>query len=381
MARNTNGKGFSLKDELFNEKKVAYLGGLFAGECTEFNQRLFVETTMEDMLDLELKQRVVCITKALEQQLPSDFKKAALMIVQALPEPLSLTKTDDDFGSFIFAPLGEYVVRNGLTEEHLETSLATLREITMRFSMEDAIRYFLNEFEAETMKELGNWVDDENYHVRRLVSEGTRPLLPWSGRISLEVTAPVPFLDTLHADGTRYVTRSVANHMNDIAKIEPDLVVASLHSWRKQGRQEEKELDWMTRHSLRTLLKQGHAEALEMLGYHTDPRVEVERFSVSKSSQKIVPGDTLNFSFEITAQHDEKLMVDYMIDFVKANGKTKPKVFKIKKVDLKKGETISVEKKHRFVKDATTFTFYPGKHTLTLQINGKKMGVATFEVT
>ena len=140
MARNTNGKGFSLKDNLFNKKKVQYLAELFSGADATFKGKKFVDEVMEDMLDLELKQRVVCITKALESQLPDNFKEACKIIVAALPAPLDPSNTDDDLGEFIYAPLGEYVVRNGLSKKHLKTSLRTLREITMRFSMEDAIR-------------------------------------------------------------------------------------------------------------------------------------------------------------------------------------------------------------------------------------------------
>jgi 3-methyladenine DNA glycosylase AlkC len=378
MARNTNGKGFSLKDELFNKKKVEYLGCLFAEVETSFNTKLFVEDVMKSLLSLELKQRIVCITKSLEQQLPKDFKKACLIITKALPPELDPTNTDDDFGDFIFAPLGEYVVRNGMKKELLDTSFATLKEITKRFSMEDAIRYFINAFPEETMQEFALWVHDDHYHVRRLVSEGTRPMLPWSGRINVEILAPIPYLDILHADSTRYVTRSVANHMNDIAKIKPDLVVTTLKQWKKEKKQGEKELDWMIRHSLRTLVKQGNKGALELLGYNTDPKIIVSTIAVKSGDIKL--GESLEFSFSIIAQRDEKLMIDYVIDFVKANGETKPKVFKLKKVFMYKGETISVTKKHRFLADATTFKHYAGKHTVKLQINGNQQAVVPFKL-
>jgi len=380
MARNTNGKGFSLKDHLFNEQKVRGLGDRFAAVDVNFNAEIFVEKVMTTLPVLELKQRVVCITEGLEAQLPKDFKKASKIIIKALPPPLDPTKTDDDFGDFIFAPLGEYVVRNGLRKNNVATSLATLQEITQRFSMEDSIRYFINTFEEDTLQELESWIGHTSYHVRRLVSEGTRPLLPWSGRLNIPVSVPLPFLDALHADGTRYVTRSIANHMNDIAKIESDLVVQTLLRWKKEEKQDVMELDWMTRHSLRTLLKQGHSGALELLGYHTKPKITVEQFSLSSDSKKIVPGDPLTFSFTVTAQKNEKLMIDYVIDFVKANGQTKPKVFKLKKIDIQKGECVEISKNHRLLANATTFTLYPGKHRLTLQINGVQHESLDFEI-
>lgn len=380
MARNENGKGFSLKDHLFNKEKVVYLGGLFAQVDSNFNTKVFQREVMKELPHLELKQRIVCIAKALESQLPKDFKKATKIIIQALPEPLSPDKTDNDFGDFIFAPLGEYIVRNGLSKKHLHLSLTALQEITQRFSMEDAIRYFLNAYEHETVQELVRWTKHPNYHVRRLVSEGTRPLLPWSGRIAMKAEDALPLLDALYADSTRFVTRSVANHMNDIAKQNPKLVVATLRRWKKEGKQDSSELNWMISHSLRTLVKQGNSEALALLGYHHTPEITVTKFAVAPSSKEISPGEVLEFSFVIKARKDEKLMVDYAIDFVKANGKTAPKVFKIKKLSVQEGQQYTIVKRHRFVKDATTLTFYPGRHTVTLQINGKLFDSQSFTI-
>ena len=185
MARNEQGKGVSLKDELFNKKKVQQLATQFAAADPDFDASLFVRTVMQTLLSCELKERIGCIADALARQLPEDFKKAATVIVAALPPPLDPTKTDNDFGDFIYAPLGEYVARHGNTADHVQLALQTLREITQRFSMEDAIRTFLQSYPRETMEVLRSWVIDEQYHVRRLVSEGTRPRLPWSTRLDL----------------------------------------------------------------------------------------------------------------------------------------------------------------------------------------------------
>ncbi len=378
MARNTNGSGFSLKDELFNKKKVVWLAAHFKAADASFDDKAFVSAVMKKLTKLELKERIVWIAKVLEDQLDKDFKVAAKQIKSALPNELDPAKTDDDFGDFIIAPLGEFVVRNGLSKKNLKVSLSTLKELTKRFSMEDAIRYFINEFPDETMAELRKWVNDKNYHVRRLVSEGTRPLLPWSGRISIDQSVTLPLLDKLHADQTRYVTRSVANHLNDIAKSDPSRVVETLKRWKKAEEQDEKELDWMIRHSLRTLVKQGHAKALKMLGYRVDPKVKVTGLKWAPAS--LAPGETLEFYFKLEASTDEKLMIDYVVDFVKANGQTKPKVHKLKQLQLKKGEVVTVSKKHSFRKNASTITYYPGVHTVTLQINGKLFESFTFDL-
>lgn len=371
-------RGFSLKDQLFNQEKVRYLGGLFAS--AQFDAEMFEAKVMENLLDLELTPRITLIATVFESFLPEDFSLAAMAIEEAIPAPLDPDKIDDDFGDFIFAPLGEYVVRNGLDAVHLPTSLPLLRELTKRFSVEFSIRHFLNAWPEETMTAMQEWVKDENYHVRRLVSEGTRPTLPWGKKIGLEVTDPLPFLNILHADQTRFVTRSVANHMNDISKKQPELVVETLKKWRDEGSQDAAEMDWMTRHSLRTLVKKGHTGALEMLGFHENPSITVSEIALSPSND-ITIGEVGTFAFEITAKRDENLLIDYAIDFVKKNGSTAPKVFKLKKLSLKKGETVKIEKKHRFLKGSTTFTHYPGDHRFNLQINGTIMANHDFTLS
>lgn len=378
MAKQTQTSGFSLKDQLFNKERVQYLANQFGQSDPQFDVTGFVRTTMSRLTDLELKERIVHIAETLERYLAPEYPTAAKQITKALPPPLDPTKTDDDFGDFIFAPLGEYVVRNGLSKKHVPLSLRTLKQVTMRFSMEDAIRAFINEHSDATLGQLEKWSTDKNYHVRRLVSEGTRPKLPWSKRLTIEVTAPMALLDTLHSDNTRYVTRSVSNHLNDIAKSHPDLVIKTLKSWHKQGDQDEREMQWMTSHALRTLVKQGHTDALRLLGYRPNPKIQVQGFELKLT--KLKPGDSIDLSFELTADRDEALMIDYVIDFVKANGTLSPKVHKLKKLKLKKGESATVTQRHTLRANATTYTLYPGTHHVTLQINGKAFGKLDFEL-
>jgi 3-methyladenine DNA glycosylase AlkC len=373
-------KKFSLKDHLFNRKKIEYLAGLFVVADKQFKEKEFVEEVMTKLLKLELKERIVWIAEVLERYLPQDFSVASKVIVKALPVELDSSNTDDDFGDFIFAPLGEFVVRNGLSKKHLNDSFFVLHELTRRFSMEDAMRAFINTFPNETLKVYARWAKDKNYHVRRLVSESTRPLLPWSRRISLTTTDTLLLLENLYTDKTRYVTRSVSNHLNDIAKKEPKLVVKTLEKWKKEGRQLDAELAWMTKHALRTLVKDGNKDALSLLGYANEVHADVQNFSLDSHSKKIAKNGHLSFLFTLNAQADEDLLIDYVIDFVKKGGGVKPKVFKLKKVSLKKGEMLKVSKKHRFIEDATTYTLYSGLHTLTLQINGKKCRTCTFEI-
>lgn len=370
--------GSSLKDALFNLKRVTYLADLFCAVDSNFNKKKFVAEAVKKFPELELKARIVWITEVLERYLPSDASVAMTLIVLALPLPLDSTKSDDDFGEFILAPLGEYVVRNGLAKKYLKQSFMTLREITMRFSMEDAMRSFLNLFPDETLAHYDIWVNDSNYHVRRLVSESTRPLLPWSRRLTLDYHVPIAYLDMLYSDKTRYVTRSVANHLNDISKKDPVLVIATLERWRLEGKQTDTEITWIIKHALRTLIKQGNREALALIGFKTNVSVTVSDFTIATTQLR--RGDMLTLSFTVSAPKPTKLLIDYVIDFVKANGQTKPKVFKLKQLTIEPRESYAVQKSHHLKADATTFTLYPGLHTISLQINGMVVATEHFQI-
>lgn len=369
---------FSLKDHLFNADRVQFLAKQFYAADRRFDADRFTNSVMKRLKEFELKQRIVHIAEVLERFLADDFQLAARQIIAALPAELDPTKNDDDFGDFIMAPLGEFVVRRGMATRHVAMSLRTLKEITKRFSMEDALRAFINAHPEKTLCALDKWSTDRNYHVRRLVSESTRPRLPWSGRLNIDHRVPLPLLEKLHSDPTRYVTRSVANHLNDIAKVDPGLVLETLVRWRKAGRQNPAELEWMCQHALRTLIKQGHPQTMKFIGVRTSPKVVVSPIELSQVT--IAPGQSIEFTVTITALRDESLVVDYVIDFVKASGSHSPKVFKAKKLQLQRGQSITISKRHPLRADATTYKIFPGTHRLTIQINGRAWSSATFDL-
>ena len=109
------------------------------------------------------------------------------------------------------------------------------------------------------------WSKSDHYHFRRLASEGTRASLPWGIKINLDYKKPIEILDGLYYDNTRFVTRSVANHMNDISKKDASLVLDILKKWKDSKKQNKKEMDFIISHSLRTLVKDGNKEALDFL--------------------------------------------------------------------------------------------------------------------
>jgi len=368
---------FSLKDQLFNPKKVRYFTDLISASYPAFDGDVFLKEVLDEFPHLELKQRISHMTKVLKKHLPADYLKALEILLKALPPALDPDKTDDDFGDFILAPFADFVAQYGCHELYFEASIKALKQMTMCFSVEDAIRYFINAFPKKMHGVMMDLSQSSNYHQRRLASEGSRLRLPWCQNIPWSAADVVPILDQLYSDKTRYVTRSVANSLNDISKIDPDCVFQTLARWEKEGGQTQKEMKFIKRHALRTLLKKGNSKALALFGF-TDP-THVELLDLACDAQ-VKKGTSLSFSFKLSTKDSSlgRLRVEYAIHFLKANGKHSDKVFKIKEVDTDQVQ-LEFSKMHSF-KSMTTRRHYQGHHQLGVIVNGKELGRADFNL-
>ena len=366
----------------FNPQMITVMGTHFQRVAPTFDKQRFVDSAITGLDELELKQRATHIRKALEETLPADFTRACKLMVNALHPAsdidLSGTVMDEDgIRGWAIMPMAEYVSEHGLDD--FETSLETLRELTTRFSAEFAIRFFFISNTQHTLTHLERWTRDENYHVRRLASEGSRPRLPWALRLPEFVADPTPvvaLLEVLKDDPEEYVRRSVANNLNDIAKDHPDLVADIARRWLKNASPARKKL---VKHACRTLIKQGHAKTLEAFGY-SEPILSVGEITLKSSTVEL--GSHLEFEVSITsdAPSNQPLIIDYVIHHQKANGTTSPKVFKWKTLDLPAGKSLTISKKHT-LKPITTRVYYAGQHQVEIQINGKSFGKADFDLT
>jgi len=364
---NENTEKFSLKDELYNPKKVHKIASEIKSVYADFAQEAFEKEVLTKFPELELKERMYHIRDMFKKYLPDEYVEACTILLEALPEELDPKKSDDDFGDFIYAPYSEFVVGYGCCEEHLDFSLQALRAMTKRFSVEFTIREFINQFPKETLVMLEKCSLSKNYHERRLSSEGLRPRLPWAKKLTLNYHEASIYLDNLFYDNTRYVTRSVANHLNDIAKIDASFVIETLKRWKNTGKQEATEMSYITSHALRTLVKDGNEDALALLGYVKNPDINVGDMACNTT---ISVGEALNFEVQIEAKEDVLLMVDYIMHFQTKVGKLSPKVHKLKKLSLKKDEKTILKKKHPFKANMSTRTLYAGEHKVEIQING-----------
>lgn len=379
MARGPDGKGggtgFSLADQLFNARTVGQLGREY-GVLPGFDGGAFTRQALAGLPGRGLLERLDWLADCIAARLPQDFHAMAEAVETAMPPALDPSRQDDDFGQFIHAVPGILAVRHGL-EDHRDRALDLLYQATQRFSMEFYIRPFLNRWPEPTLERLRSWVQDDNYHVRRLVSEGTRPRLPWARNITLDPLVPLEFLDQLHGDPTRYVTRSVANHLNDISKVAPDAVTGRLADWAANGQQDARELAWMTRHALRTAIKRGEPGALALLGYGDAMNMAV---SLDVETPQVRVGDRLDFGVTLTAREDTPVLVDYRIQFARPSGRAGEKVFKLGKARVPAGEVVALRTSHLIKGDATTFRWHSGAHKLVVQVNGRDRAEATFQV-
>lgn len=379
MARGPDGagqtQGFSLKDQLFNADTIADLARDFA-VLPGFDTARFEREAVAGLEGRGLLERLDWLADCVERQLPAGFPAMADALEAAMPPILDPKKTDNDFGRFIHAVPGILAVRHGL-EHHRDRALDLIEAATQRFSMEFYIRPFLNRWPEETLARLQRWARHPNYHVRRLVSEGTRPRLPWAANITIDPLVPLRLLDVLHADPTRYVTRSVANHMNALSKITPEKVVDTLREWRKAQVQRPNELDWMTRHALRTAVKRGEAGALALLGYAQDRPMEV---SLDLGPDPVAIGAAMQISVTLRSPQDLPVLVDYRLRFHRPDGRSGEKVFKLKEARLRAGQPVTLTKSHRLKGDATTFTLHPGPHRVTVQVNGQDRAEGMIEL-
>jgi 3-methyladenine DNA glycosylase AlkC len=361
---------------LFNGEVVRAMAGDLHRAHAPFRERAFVDACMKGLADLELTERAWHIAEAMHRHLPRPFPAAAEVLLASLGPEL---RQSDTFGlsPLRYMPHVFFVQKYGLDD--FEPAMQLQYELTKRFSAESSIRAFLVKYPDETYARLVEWARDESVHVRRLVSEGTRPRLPWAPRLRAFQEDPRPviaLLELLKDDPARYVQRSVANNLNDIGKDHPELAVEVCDRWSTGGSAGQA---WIVRHALRSLVKKGHRGALQTMGAGGKPQVSVSDVRLAPRSVRV--GGALRFSFEIasTGKRPQELLIDYAVHFVKANGATRPKVFKLRRIVLPPAGRVELGGKISFA-EMTTRRHHPGRHRIELLVIGIARPLAAFDV-
>lgn len=357
--------------EMFNAAAVNWMAGILSPILTGFDAKIWADRVSAGLAPLELTERVTHIAACLADVLPSDYPTALHNIETALGPPAAGGTADS--GSFRVLPLLRHVSGHGLA--YPELAVPALGRLTRHFSAEFDIRPFLAQHTTLTLEYMQRWTGDPDPRIRRLASEGSRPRLPWGMRLQAFVADPsptLPILTALRDDPDPVIRRSVANHLNDIAKDHPQRVVALAKDWMDDATTERRAL---LRHALRTLVKQGDQGALAVLGFDTHAPVTLAAFALDRDTVQF--GGGLRLAGTLIALEDAKLSIDYAIHHRKADGSLVPKIFKLTTKAVKAGERITLDKAHA-IRPITTRRYYPGLHRVELLVNGHSVGSADF---
>lgn len=357
---------------VYGEPFLREFGDKVSSAWSGFEAARFVEEVMNgDWEQLELKQRMRKISVTLGRHLPASYPEAL--------EMLYIIESECSGFPYLFFP--DFVEVHGQGEEHWQLSMEALERFTVRSSAEFAVRPFLLREPDKMLRQMMTWASHPNEHVRRLASEGSRPRLPWGQALPMFKKDPaplLPLLELLKADPSLYVRNSVANHLNDIAKDHPELVIHTAKSWIGS----HPDTDWIVRHGCRTLIRKADPQVLEIFGYAQEdeqPLAERAAIEAVPGTAEIGGSNELRYELRIRSGEPVRLRIEYGIDFVKARGQTSRKLFLLSDKTVAGGSLISGSRMHSW-KDLTTRKHYPGEHRISLLVNGKETACTIVDV-
>ena len=338
----------------------------------------FVKDATRGLHSLELLDRGRHIASALAKHLPPSYPDAVAVLLRSLgPEHGSDELIGAGMAPFFYLPHTLFVAERGL--DHFEVSMRAQYELTKRFSAESSIRPYIARYPERTFDQLRRWSTDANPHVRRLVSEGTRLRLPWAARVPWLDEHPeqvFALLDALKDDPASLVRRSVANNLNDLGKVHPELLMRTCQVWLRGSTQQRRNL---IEHALRSAVKRSEAGALRLLGYGQKPAIAIE--DVRMLPRRVTIGGRVSIAFILRSRSRSRqsLLVDLAVHFVKTKGRPSPKVFKLKRVDVNAGGRIAFSTTVSLAVH-TTRKPQPGKHVVDVVVNGMPTAIGHFHV-
>lgn len=353
--------------EIFNAQRLQHIADEMSAVYPAFKAKAFLKHAQEGLAELSVMQRMARVSESLHAVLPLDYEDSLHVLRELAPRLNS---------GFVSMSLPHYVASYGA--HAFDTSMDALKYFTTFGSSEFAIRYFLRSDLERSLERMHDWTRDDNHHVRRLASEGSRPRLPWSFRLEAMQANPklaAGILDRLKADESLYVRKSVANHLNDVTKVHPEWVLDTIEGWSL----ENKHTAWIAKHALRSLIKQGDLRALTVIGAGAKAEVELLDVRVEPAVVRLGEAITLSFTVKSMVAHEQRLVIDYAIEYVKANGGVSRKVFKLKTLGLA-GFGTEVVRRNQVIKDFTTRKHFAGRHGVQVMVNGEVLGSAAFEV-
>jgi 3-methyladenine DNA glycosylase AlkC len=363
----------------FSPALVRRLAADLARAHPRFPAPRFVKLASAGLARLELLDRGRHIARALAASLPPSYPEAVDVLLRSLgPEHGTDELLGVGMAPFFYYPHTLFVAERGL--QHFDLSMRAQYELTKRFSAEGSIRPYIAADPERTLAVLRKWTRDRNAHVRRLVSEGTRLRLPWAGRVPWLDAHPervLELLEVLKDDPSTMVRRSVANNLNDLGKLHPDLLTRTCAAWLRGATPERRAL---VEHALRSAVKRGSADALRLLGFGKAPSLSLEKVSFEPVRVAIGGHVSMGFSLRSRSRQPQELLVDVAVHFVKARGRAAAKVFKIGRISLAPGARAAFKARFSLAVH-TTRKPRPGTHRVDVLVNGRATPAGSFEVT
>jgi 3-methyladenine DNA glycosylase AlkC len=344
---------------MINAGSVSALAGGLAAAWAAFPRDRFVTRALAGLDGQELKDRVRHVSAALHDALPLPYPRAA-GIVRECASAVVL----DMWSGW---PATDHTAVHGI--DHLDAAMDTLAALTPYSSGEFAVRPYLERYRDGALKRMHGWAESPDEHLRRLASEGSRPRLPWATRVSWLMTPgpTLPLLDRLRDDPSPYVRRSVANHVNDLAKDHPEVALGLLARWRSDG---GSHVEQVLRHAVRGLLRAGHPEALALVGA-TPGSGAVDALELAADT--VAVGEKLVFTVKVTADAAGPLVLKYA---VRRPGSRR--VFHLGQREADQaGAAFTLRRSHSF-RPVTTRAEPPGPRELDVLVNGRVAASAFF---
>lgn len=364
----------SLLKDIYSPAFYDRLSDVLLQTVPAFDKKKFTAQIFDqDFERKELKARMKHTAQVLHGFLPNDYGQTVDLLFEIITG-LRKNRIGEDGLAFMFLP--DYIETYGM--EDYENSVRAIEFITQFVSCEFSVRPFILKYEDRMLEQMTAWSLHENHKVRRLSSEGTRPRLPWAmalPKLKKDPAPVLPLLENLKNDPSEWVRRSVANHINDIAKDNPDIVIDLAKRWKGI----HKETDAIIKHGCRTLLKQGHPEILKHYGLESKD-IQISGFEISTPVTPI--GGDLHFSYYLHNQEQKEQIIrlEYGLYYRRQNGTLSKKVFKISEKIYQANEKVKVSRKQSF-KLITTRKFYPGIQQLSVIVNGEEKEVLNFELS
>ena len=356
-----------LKD-FIDREAVTAVADAVAGVADSVGADDIVAAVLDDSWDdRALKQRIRHVAVTVRSFLPADYLEALPIMRKAARD------VESGWVGWVF---NDFVEEYGV--DHPDSSLPALEQFTKLASAEFAVRPFIQRYPERMAVQMLEWAANPDALVRRLATEGFRPRLPWGMGLPAVKQDPapvIPVLELLRHDPSEDVRRSVANNLNDISKDHPELVVDLLGNWAD----DTPEMAALTKHALRTLLKQGHTGAMALLGFSATPEVRLAAVTIDPSVAPVGGHVHVEFAIESTAATPQLVMVDYAVTYQNASGTGSRKVFKGKVAELDRGESLVMKRKVS-LQPMTTRRIFPGPHEVEIQVNGVVLGKAQFDV-